>query len=106
MLECPAINRIGDPHQVLFEDAAGAERQVSNLGIAELSIRQPDGSTGSLQGGVRIGREIMIQVGGTRQRPGVMGTARIQAEAIENRQQDRCRSQIGSRAGAQRQSWC
>ena len=86
LLECPAINRIGDPHQVLFEDAAGAERQVSNLGIAELAVRQTHRPSGRLQYGVWIGGEVMVEVRRARQRPRIVRATGVEAEPVENSQ--------------------
>jgi hypothetical protein len=35
-------DRLVDPHQVLVEASAGADRQVPDLGVAHLARRQPD----------------------------------------------------------------
>ncbi len=80
------IDGVGDAHQVLFEDAARSQREVADLGVAELPVRQADGPAGGLQRGVRIGGEIMVEVGSARQGPGVVRAAGVESESVEDGQ--------------------
>ena len=63
-LECPdegrvleeraVLDRLVDAHQVLEEHAPGADRQVPDLGVAHLAVRQADRLAGRLQRRVRV----------------------------------------------------
>jgi len=59
---------------------------LTDFGIAELAVRQADGSSRCLQYRVREGREIMVEVRCTRQCPGIVRTTGIESEAVEYRQ--------------------
>ena len=59
-----------------------------DLGVAELSIRQADCPTGRLQHRMRVGREVVIEMGRARQCPGVVGPAGIDRETVEDGQQN------------------
>ena len=41
--ERAVLDRAVHPHEVLVEDATGADRQVADLGVAHLTVREPDG---------------------------------------------------------------
>ena len=84
----PVVEGIGDARQVLFQHTPGTQGQMSHLGVAELAVRQPDRPAGSLQNRVRIGRKIVIEVRGACQCPGIVRTTGVQAETVENDQQN------------------
>jgi len=42
--EAPVGEAVGDAHEVLRHHAAGAEVQVAHLGVAHLSLGEPDGA--------------------------------------------------------------
>src|SRR2546421_577994 len=52
--ELAAFDRLVHAHEVLEEDAARADREVPDLGVAHLACRQADGLAGSLELPVRI----------------------------------------------------
>ena len=52
--EGPVLDRAVDPLQVLVEHAAGADRQVPDLGVAHLAGREADRLARRLQGRVRV----------------------------------------------------
>ncbi len=78
-----------DTGKVLVDNPAGAEIQMTYLGVAHLARRQAHGLTGRIKGSVRIFPEQPVQVGRARQRNGVTGTRRGNAPAIEHNQTDK-----------------
>ena len=46
-------DRVADPHQFLLDDAAGADVQMADLGVAHLPVRQADIAAGGVQERVR-----------------------------------------------------
>ena len=52
--EIAALDRPVHTHEILEEDAARADREVSHLGIAHLTVRQADGLTRGVELGVRV----------------------------------------------------
>jgi len=61
---------------------------MTNLRVAELSVRQADSAAGGLQGGMRPGCEIVIEMRCVRQCPGIVCTAGIESEAVKYGKQD------------------
>ena len=57
---------------------------MADFGIAHLSIGQADGLPGGLDQGVRIAREVGIQVRRIRQRDTVVALARVGAEPVQD----------------------
>src|SRR6266545_4142717 len=51
--EGPIFDRLVDAHEVLEQNASGADRQVSDLTVAHLARRQTDRLTGRVESGVR-----------------------------------------------------
>src|SRR5918995_1139438 len=73
-----------DPHEVLEDDAAGADREVADLGVAHLAGRQPDGLTRRVQGRVRKALPELVEDGRLRQLDGVPGAGRSAPPAVED----------------------
>ena len=47
-------DRLGDAREVLVDDAAGADVEVPDLGVAHLARRQADGRPGGVERAVRV----------------------------------------------------
>src|ERR1700722_15436290 len=47
------LDGIADPHQFLLDDAAGADGQMADLGVAHLPVRQSDRAAGGVEERVR-----------------------------------------------------
>src|SRR6266550_1362974 len=47
--ELPGLDRLGYPDEILRHDAAGAEIQMSDFAVTDLSLGKTDGETGGLE---------------------------------------------------------
>ena len=72
------------PHQILEQDAARADRQVADLGVAHLPRREADRLTGGGQARVRVRRPEAVEHRCRRQLDGVAGAGRSDAPAVED----------------------
>ena len=81
------IGRRGvDPRQVLHHDAAGAEVQMPDLGVAHLPVGKPHGQPGRGQGGRRIPLPERVEHGRRGQRDCVARAVRREPPAVEHDQ--------------------
>ena len=86
--EFAGCNRLTDANDILANDIAGAQRQVADLGVAHLSVGQSYGCARRLQHGVRVAGEVGVEIGRLCLGDGVVSFARIDAEPVENEQDD------------------
>src|SRR5271156_3434353 len=84
-----AGNRICDARQVLHHDAAGADIEMSDLGIAHLAVRQADVLAGSVQECVRPVLPQPVEGRRLGLTDGVVGCLLAPAPAVENNEHDR-----------------
>ena len=70
--------------QILEEDPAGADRQVTDLGVAHLSGRQADRLAGGRERRVRVFAPEPVEDGRARQLDGVAGTGWRAAPPVED----------------------
>ena len=79
-------SRIARVHalQVLEEDPAGADRQVADLGVPHLPLRQPDGLAGGLQRRVRVLAPEPVEDRRAGELDRVAGPGRRAAPAVED----------------------
>ena len=82
--ERPVGHRIVDPGEVLAHDRAGAEVEVTDLGVAHLALGQPDGPAAGGQLRVRVGRPQRVEHRGAGEVHGVPGPRGGQAPAVEH----------------------
>ena len=82
--ERPVLDRLVHPHQVLEEDAAGADRQVPDLGVAHLTGRQADRLAGCLERRMRVLGPEPVEDRRVRELDGVSRAGRRQPPAIED----------------------
>ncbi|AII44349.1 hypothetical protein KR100_13430 [Synechococcus sp. KORDI-100] len=84
---------ITDPHKLLTDDPTGADRQVSDLGVAHLLIRQTNVSAAGFDQGVGIGMPERIHHRRLSLKDGVVLSRITVAPAVEDGENDgRCRS--------------
>jgi hypothetical protein len=86
--EGPVLDRLVHAHQVLEEHAAGADRQVPDLGVAHLARGKADRLAGGLQGRVRVLGPELVEDGRLGQLDGVARARRSQAPTIEDDERD------------------
>ncbi len=92
-----------DAEQVLRHHAAGAEGQVSDLGVAHHSGRKPHGFARRLEQRPRVLRQPAVEDGRARERDGVARRGRRVAPAVADQEEDRRRflqARGAGRAGA------
>ena len=73
-----------DLHEVLINDAAGADIRVSDLGVAHLSLRQADVKAACLKLGIGILAEQLIQIRLFGGGDGVARSCRSDAVAVKD----------------------
>ena len=73
-----------DAHQVLEQDAAGADREVADLRVAHLPRRQADRLTRGREARVRVRRPEVVEHRRRGQLDGVSGAGRGEAPAVED----------------------
>ncbi len=56
LVELPALDALGDPHEVLRHHPAGAEVEVADLAVPHLPFGQADGQAAGVQQGPRVRR--------------------------------------------------
>ena len=83
------LDGLGDAREVLVNDAAGADVQVPDLGVAHLARRQPHGRPRGLKRAVRVRGQQTVERGGTRLADGIAGTVRGYSPAVHDHQHDR-----------------
>ena len=82
--ERAVLDRLVHAHEILEEDATGADRQVPDLGVAHLAVRQPD--RGARRFELRM-REIApepVEDGRVGELDGVPGAGRRNPPAVED----------------------
>ena len=89
LLDLAVGDRLADARQVLHHDAAGADVEMSDLGIAHLPLRQADIRARRAQEGVRAGVPQAVEGGGARLADGVVGRVLPPAPAVQNHQHHR-----------------
>ena len=77
-----------DQDQVLADHAPGTQGDVPHLGIAHLAIGQSYRPSRGLQAGMGIEGEIAVEMGCARQGDGIVRLGGIDAETIQDHQQD------------------
>src|SRR5436189_3933792 len=82
--EGPVLDRLVHPHQVLVEPAAGADRQVTDLGVPHLAGREPRRLARGLDRRVRVAPPQVVEDGRVRQLDGVPRPRRRAAPAVED----------------------
>ena len=82
--EGAVANRDVHALEVLEEDPPGADREVADLGVAHLSLRQPDRLARGLQRRVRVLPPEPVEDGRLRQLDGVARPGRCAAPAVED----------------------
>ena len=84
--EVSVLNLLADPGKILVNDSSGAHIQMSDLGVAHLSLRQADimAARLSLHKGVFLHQPVHNRL--VRQRDRIMVSARVQAVSIKNHQ--------------------
>ena len=81
-----ARDRVADARQVLHHDAAGADVEMADLGIAHLPVRQADVLAGGVQQRVRAERPEPVEIGRARLLDGVVGDVLAPTPAVQDRQ--------------------
>src|SRR6266550_3044840 len=82
--ERPVFDRLVDAHEVLKQDASGADREVSDFAVAHLSGRQPDGLARRVERGVRERLPQPVEVRGVGELHGIARSGRREAPAVED----------------------
>jgi len=83
-----------DPHDVLVDDAAGADVEVPDLAVPHLSRREPDGLAGRVERRHRAGAREAIHHGRAREFHGIGLAFFAQTPAVEN-DEDRDAGRVG-----------
>ena len=84
LVELAGPNSTGDAHQILVDDPPGADRQVSDLGVAHLAVREPDRLSGRVERRVRIALEEPVEHGRVGEGHGVPRPGRGEAPTVED----------------------
>ena len=82
-------DRLADAREVLVDDAAGADVEMPDLGVAHLARRQPHRRAGCLEGAVRVRGQQPVEDGSGGQAHGVAGTGGRAAPAVQDHEHDR-----------------
>src|ERR1700722_4078362 len=80
------LDRVADPHQFLFDDTAGADRQMADLGVAHLAGGQTDIAAGGLQERMRAAGPYSGEVRHPCEADGIVGGRLAPAEPVEDHQ--------------------
>jgi hypothetical protein len=80
----PVCNGHVHAHQILEEDAAGADREVADLRVPHLPLGQSDGGAGGCERGVGIGRPEPVEDGRICELDRIARSGRGEAPAVEN----------------------
>ena len=80
------MNRLADAHQLLADDAAGADGQMTDLGITHLPVREPDGTAAGFDQSMGVGMPEGIHHGGVSSPDGVVTVLTGVTPAIQNGQ--------------------
>ena len=89
LLDLAGRDGVADPRQVLHHDAAGADIEMADLGIAHLSRRQADVAAGGAQERVRPGGPQSVERGRLGLPDGVVGGFLAPAPAVQHDQHHR-----------------
>src|SRR5581483_9888767 len=92
--EGAVLDRPVDAHQVLVEDAAGADRQVPHLRVAHLPGRQPDRLPGGFERRMRVVAPQPVEDGCRGEGDRVARAGRRAAPAVENDEDYRAARQM------------
>ena len=82
--ERAVFDRSVHAHEILQEDAAGADRQVADLGVAHLAVREPDGGARRFELRMREVAPEPIEDGRVGELDGVPGAGRRDPPAVED----------------------
>ena len=82
--EITVLDRLGDPGQVLIDDAAGAHVQMADLGVAHLAVRKTDKQAAGLTFHKGAGLEQLVQIRGLCFVDRVVSRVLAQAEAVHD----------------------
>ena len=82
--ERSVLDRLVHAHEVLEEDAAGADRQVTHLRVPHLAGREADGFSRGFERRVRVRAPEAVEVRRFGELDGVAGTGRRTAPAVED----------------------
>ena len=111
--ERTVVDRGVDAHEVLEQDATRSDREVPDLRVAHLALRQPDGLARRLQRGTRVLRPEPVEDGCLGELDRVSRPRRSETPAVEDDERDERRhaaaasaaaAQIASNAGASREA--
>ena len=89
LLEGTVLDGVVDTRELLEDDAAGADVEVTDLGVAHLTVGQADVLAGSTEGGMRIVRIQAVDKGRIGRAHGVVGALGRQTEAVHDDEQCR-----------------
>ena len=89
LLEGAVLDGVVNARELLEDDAAGADVEVADLGVAHLTVGQADVLAGSTEGGVRIVRIQAVDKGRVGRAHGVVGALGRQTEAVHDDEQCR-----------------
>jgi hypothetical protein len=85
VLEKAAVrDGIVDEHQVLPDNAAGAEGHVAHLRVPHLPVRKPDGAARCLQQSMVVTRQIVVEARRVGDRDRVVRLARVDPDTIKD----------------------
>ena len=87
--ELTRFDRLGDAHDVLRHDAAGAEVEVTDLGVPHLSLGEADVGARRLEEGPGKPRPELVPHRRGGQLDGVPGAAGAEAPAVEHHEDHR-----------------
>ncbi len=86
--KAPVLDRLVDPEDVLLDDPARPEIEVSYLGVAHLACAQADRAARGIEGGVRVLVPQLVEDGRPGQRDRVSLPRLAQAPPVEDDQPD------------------
>src|SRR5690606_11319790 len=87
--KAPIPDRLRHPGQILVDDPAGADIEVTHFGVAHLSLRQADGLAAGPKKGVGIAGPVAVKVGLFRLGDGVPVGLFPEGKAVQNDQSHR-----------------
>ncbi len=82
--ERPVLDGPVHAHEVLEEHPPGSDREVTDLGVAHLALREPDRGAGGGQLGVRISRPELVEYGRVGELDRVPRSRRSDAPAVQD----------------------